>query len=87
MVCYGGYLVYKKAIAEAEERAERLKATEAKYLKANADRLVKLENFTKKVYAVGIVDDILDDPEHAKKQPDSWKIQIAQNAALIRKLI
>lgn len=87
MVSYGGYLVYKKEVAAATERAERLKATENKYLSSNLNNLIKLENFTKKVYAVGIVDDILDDPEHAKKQPDAWKIRIAENAALIRNLV
>jgi hypothetical protein len=41
-----------------------IKATEEKYL--NNPNVIKLQNFNKKVFAIGIVDDILDDPEFAK---------------------
>ena len=46
--------------------------------------MVKLQNFSKKVYCIGVVDDILDDPTFAQGQQDQWKKRIAANAALIR---
>ena len=39
------------------------------------------------MYAIGLVDDILDDPEFAKSQPQEWQMKIVDNAALIRDFI
>ena len=64
LVSYGGYQIYRKNVAEAEERAQRLKLTEEKFL--SNSNIVKLQNFNKKVFAIGVYDDILDDPEFAK---------------------
>ena len=64
LVGYGGYQIYRKNVAEAEERAWRLKKTEEKFL--SNSNIVKLQNFNKKVFAIGVYDDILDDPEFAK---------------------
>jgi hypothetical protein len=65
-MAYGGYQVYKKNVNEADERAKLIQDIEEKYLEKHVGNLVKLQNFNKKVYAIGMVDDILDDPEFAK---------------------
>ncbi len=62
-----------------------IKATEEKYL--NNPNVIKLQNFNKKVFAIGIVDDILDDPEFAKTQGDDWRMKIINNAHLIKNFI
>ena len=87
-MCYGGYLIYKKNVMEAESRANRVNKIEEKYLSKNKDNILKLQNFNKKVFAIGLYDDILDDPEFAKtQQTDEWKLKIINNSVLIRNLI
>jgi hypothetical protein len=66
IVMYGGYLIYKKNVAEAESRAERVIKTEEKYLAKHKENMMKLQSFNKKVFAIGVYDDILDDPEFVK---------------------
>lgn len=39
------------------------------------------------MFAIGVYDDILDDPELAKTLGDEWKLKIANNAALIRNFV
>ena len=41
----GAYTIYRKNVLEAEERAEKLRLTEEKYLARNPDNMVKLRNF------------------------------------------
>ena len=50
-------------MAEAEQRAERVIKTEEKYLEKHKENIIKLQNFNKKVFAIGVYDDILDDPD------------------------
>jgi len=64
LVLYGGYLMYKKNVAEAEQRSERVIKTEEKYLATHKENMIKLQNFNKKVFAIGVYDDILDDPDY-----------------------
>lgn len=87
LMLYGGYLVYKKNMSEAEERAIRTEQIEAKYLDQHSGNLIKLQNFNKKVYAIGLVDDILDDPEFKKTQGKEWRLKIAKNAQFVRNFI
>ena len=63
LVLYGGYLIYQKNVAESEQRAERVIKTEEKYLAKHKENIIKLQNFNKKVFAIGVYDDILDDPD------------------------
>ena len=52
----GGFVIYRKNVLEAESRAEQIKKTETKYLKKNPENMIKLQNFQKKVFAIGVVD-------------------------------
>ncbi len=65
LMMYGGYCIYKKNVSEIDERAMRVKKIEEKYLTQHADNVIKLQNFNKKVFAIGVYDDILDDPVFA----------------------
>lgn len=62
IMMYGGYCIYQKNVSEVDERAMRVKKIEEKYLTQHADNVIKLQNFKKKVFAIGVYDDILDDP-------------------------
>ena len=81
----GGFVIYRKNVLQAESRAEQIKKTETKYLKRNPDNMVKLQNFQKKVFAIGVVDDIVD--ESMVQQSDDHKVAISKNAAMIRDFI
>ena len=81
----GGFVIYRKNVLQAESRAEQIKKTETKYLKRNPDNMVKLQNFQKKVFAIGVVDDIVD--ESMVQQSDEHKVAISKNAAMIRDFI
>jgi hypothetical protein len=53
---YAGFTLYRNAILQDEERQLQLQEMEDKYLKKHEDHIVKLENFKKKVYAIGVYD-------------------------------
>ena len=61
VLAYGGFAIYKKNFLESEVRGRKIKMVEEKFLPANRTNLVKLQNFKQKVFAVGLVDDILRD--------------------------
>lgn len=87
-MAWGGYLIYKKNLAEGDERAERVQNIEKRYLATHTENMVKLQNFNKKVFAIGVYDDILDDPEFAKmKETKEWKMKIVENSQMIRSVI
>lgn len=81
---YGGYMIYQKNVVEAEERALQLKKTEDKYITKNKSNMLKLQNFTKRVFAIGVIDDILGVEEEVTKQ---YQVDVSKNAALIRDFI
>ena len=76
----GAFTVYKKNVMEAEARAKKLKLVEEKFVGANPENMIKLQNFNKRVFAIGTVDDIgiqdRDSVDHRKA--------ISKNAAMIR---
>ncbi len=53
---YAGYTLYKNSLLLEEERKEQLRELEDKYLVKHKDSLVKLENFRKKIFTVGVLD-------------------------------
>ena len=55
LLAFSGYTVWRKAQVIDRERQEQLAAMEAKYLLDPA-KVVKLENFKKKIFAVAVVD-------------------------------
>ncbi len=55
LLAFSGYTVWSKAQAVDRERQEQLAAMEEKYLQDPA-KVVKLENFKKKIFAVAVVD-------------------------------
>ena len=42
LMAAGGFTIYKKNIMEADERAERLRKVEEKFLSENPDNMIKL---------------------------------------------
>lgn len=76
----GGYAIYNKNVLQAEERAEKLRKIEEKFLAANPENMIKLQNFKKRVFAIGTVDDI-GVPDRASEE---HKLAISKNAAMIR---
>jgi hypothetical protein len=56
LIGFSAYTLYSKANSQEEERQEQLAQLEEKYLDTNKDRVVKLENFKKKIFAVGVHD-------------------------------
>ena len=53
---YAGFTLYRNALIQEEERLLQLQKMEDKYINKHKDHVVKLENFKKKVYAVGVYD-------------------------------
>ena len=76
----GGYAIYNKNVLQAEERAERLRKIEEKFLTANPENMIKLQNFKKRVFAIGTVDDI----GVPDRESEEHKLAISKNAAMIR---
>ena len=85
MALYGGWVIYKKGVLDADARADQVKRIENKYLDKHSDNMIKLQNFTKKVFAIGIVDDVLNDP--ALRPTKEYQMKIASNAQFIRDFI
>ena len=47
-----------------------------------------MTNFNKKVFAIGIYDDDMDDPEFKHlKESKEWKMKVINNSALIKNVI
>ena len=76
----GGYAIYNKNVLQADERAEKLRRVEEKYLAANPENMIKLQNFKKRVFAIGTVDDL----GIPNRESEELKKAIAKNAAVIR---
>ena len=81
----GGWTIYKKNVLLADERAEQIKKIENKFLQKHPENMIKLQNFKKKVFAIGMVDDIVDGSQHQKSE--EHKLAISKNAAMIRDFI
>lgn len=69
ILTYGGYAIYKKNFLEFETRGLHVKKVEEKYLPDNRTNMVKMQNFKQKVFAIGLVDDILADTSELQKDP------------------
>ena len=79
-IMLGGYTIYNKNVLQADERAEKLRQVEEKFLTANPENMIKLQNFKKRVFAIGTVDDLgIPDREN-----EDHRKAISKNAALIR---
>lgn len=76
----GGFTIYRKNVLQADERAEKLRKVEDKFLAANPENMIKLQNFKKRVFAIGTVDDI----GIPNRDSEEHKNSIAKNAAIIR---
>lgn len=90
VLAYGGFAIYKKNFLDLERRGEQIKAVEDKYLPRHRGNLVKLQNYKQKVFAIGLVDDILNDTSDLQKDEarlKQFQLNIAQNAALVRDFI
>ena len=81
---YGGWCIYKKEVIDSGKREEQVKKIENKFINKH-DNLIKLQNFNKKVFAIGLKDDPFIDPEERKT--DHFKKSVAANACLIRNFI
>lgn len=55
VIAYVGYSLYFKSRQMEDERKDQLLRMEEKYLTDN-EKVVKLENFKKKIFAVGVED-------------------------------
>ena len=55
LLAFSGYTIYSKAQTVDRERQEQLAAMEEKYL-VDPKKVVKLENFKKKIFAVAVED-------------------------------
>jgi hypothetical protein len=58
LIGFSGYILYGKANSQEEERQKMLQDMEHKYLNENKERVVKLENFKKRIFAVGVYDSL-----------------------------
>ena len=80
VMALGAFKVYSKNILQADERAEKLREIEERFIAANPENMLKLQNFKQRVFAIGMVDDLgiqnRESPEH--------KRDISKNAAMIR---
>lgn len=56
---------------------------ESKYLKDSQENMIKLENFKKKIFVIGVVEDGISDKKLNKEE----KTEVAKNAMLIHKMI
>lgn len=76
----GIYTIYDRNIKGANERALKQKEIEERYLQKNPENMIKLQNFKKRVFAIGTVDDL----GVAKREEEEHKKAISKNAAMIR---
>ena len=83
VMAIGAYAIYNKNVLQADERAERLRKVEEKFLSAYPENMIKLQNFKKRVFAIGTVDD-LGVPD---RDTEEHKVAISKNAAMIRDFI
>jgi hypothetical protein len=89
LVLWGGYRIYLKNASELDDKAARVKKIEENYLSQHPENMVKLQNFNKKVFAIGVYDDIMIDKERVKIESaqEDWKLKIVKNSQLIRNVI
>lgn len=88
LVLWGGYRIYLKNASELDDKAARVKKIEDSYLEKHAENMVKLQNFNKKVFAIGVYDDFMIDSERVNTSPsEEWKLKVANNSQLIRNVI
>lgn len=88
VLAYGAFAIYKKNFLESEVRGQHIKMVEEKYIPENRANLIKLQNFKRKVFAVGLVDDILrDTSDLTADEMVQYQLAISKNAAMIRDFI
>lgn len=68
LVLWGSYWIYLKNASELDDKAARVKKIEENYLSQHPENMVKLQNFNKKVFAIGVYDDIMIDKERVKME-------------------
>ena len=81
---YAGYTLYNTSIQHEEERNQKLKETEEIFLAKHKENLVKLDNFRKKIFAIGMEEDFL---RSQRQQSYEEKLAIVKNTKLIKELI
>ena len=77
---FGLYTIYNKNVLQADEQAKKQKDIEERFLEANADNMIKLQNFKQRIFAIGMVDDL----GVPNRESDEHKKAISKNAAMIR---
>ena len=58
VMAMGAFKVYSKNVLQADKRAEELRQIEERFLTANPENMLKLQNFKQRVFAIGMVDDL-----------------------------
>lgn len=77
---FGLFTIYNKNVMQADERANKLREIEERYLVANPENMIKLQNFKQRIFAIGMVDD-LGTPD---RESEEHKKAISKNSAMIR---
>lgn len=83
LIGYSAYTLYGKASSQEEERQKLLQEMELKYLNENKDKVVKLENFKKRIFAIGVHDSLSATKILSKEE----QMEIGNNSKLIRDII
>jgi hypothetical protein len=58
LLAFSGFTLYQRAALQDQERKDMLIQMETKYVVDNKDKVVKLENFRKKIFAVALIDQL-----------------------------
>jgi len=83
LIGFSGYTLYGKASSLEEERQKLLQEMELKYLNENKDKVVKLENFKKRIFAIGVHDSLSATKILSKEE----QMEIGSSSKLIRDII
>ena len=88
LMAFGAYSFYRMASLKQEQQAKRYAEVESKYINKDHDNIIKLQNFNKRVYAIGVYDEFLDSPEMEKvKDTDDFRRTLIKNAKMIKNVI
>lgn len=80
---YSGYTLYKQSLTYESERVSQLQEIESRYVDCNRDKVIRLENFKKKIFVVGVQDELISKKELSQEK----KLEIAKNVMLIRNIV
>ena len=67
LLAYSGYTLYHKAKSSDKERSDQILKMEAKYLN-DPSKVVKLENFKKKIFAIAVLDQLAGTKENSVEE-------------------